>query len=273
MTNTVPQELIETALAAAEAARLVTTKYFRTSLDSTHKSDNSPVTIADCETEQRIKEVILQRHPQHSLQGEESGATDTNSEWCWVIDPIDGTKSFVTGNPTFGTLIALLRAGRPVLGLIDHAILNERWLGVAGRATTHNGTPCSTNACTALAAASLYATTIDMFSGQSWQQFERLSNAVRTRLFGGDCYSYGLLASGYTEIVCEAAMQVHDYLAVVPVVQGAGGMITDWHGNPLTMSAANTNPNPNPDGQVLATANAALHQVALAALHSANNPT
>ncbi|MGR3914705.1 MAG: histidinol phosphate phosphatase [Gammaproteobacteria bacterium] len=253
----VPAQFIDTAIAAADAARRITRTYFRAGLDIASKRDRSPVTIADEETERCMRELILRRHPRHSVLGEESGATDNDSEWRWVIDPIDGTKSFATGNPAFGTLIALLRDGRPLLGLIDHAALDERWLGIDGAATTHNGANCATSRAARLKDASLYATSPDMFAGDTLRRFNRLSAAFQFRVFGGDCYSYGLLSSGFTEAVCDAQLFAYDYLALVPVVKGAGGMITDWRGERLTAES---------NGQVLATANAGLHRAALGLL-------
>ena len=256
--NSPPDEFIETAIDAADAARRVTAGYFRTGVSIVGKDDHTPVTIADREAEQCVKDLILERHPTHSFLGEETGAIDNRTEWRWVIDPIDGTKSFATGNPIFGTLIALLHHDRPVIGVIDHGALDERWVGIAGRATTHNGTPCATSTTQQLADGSVYTTTPDMFTGESLAQFNRLSGAFRFRVFGGDCYCYGLLSSGHTEAVCEAQMNAYDYMALVPVVEGAGGVITDWRGERLTSAS---------DGRVLAAANTPLHRAALAYLN------
>ncbi|MGI9310599.1 MAG: inositol monophosphatase family protein, partial [bacterium] len=143
--DTVETEFVETAVAAADAARQVALMHFRAGVNIERKPDRTPVTVADRESEQRIKEVILARHPQHGFLGEESGASDGDGEWRWVIDPIDGTKSFATGNPTFGALIARLRRGEPVLGVIDPAALEERGVGVARSATTPNATRCAPN--------------------------------------------------------------------------------------------------------------------------------
>ena len=252
-----PDAFVETAVAAADAARRITVRYFRTGLVVASKDDRSPVTAADRETEQRVKDLILARHPTHSIEGEETGGTDNDGEWRWVIDPIDGTKSFATGNPTFGTLIALLHRDRPVIGIIDHAALDERWVGITGRGTTHNGAPCATSAADAPADGSIYTTTPDMFAGASLEKFNGLSAAFRFRVFGGDCYCYGLLSSGFTEAVCEARMNPYDFMALIPVVEGAGGVITDWRGERLTSDS---------NGEVLATANQALHRAALAKL-------
>ena len=256
--SSVPEKFVETAIAAADAARLVTARYFRARLDIVSKHDHSPVTIADHETEQIVKNLILDRHPSHSFLGEESGVTNNEDEWCWVIDPIDGTKSFATGNPTFGTLVALLHHDQPVIGVIDHMALDERWIGIKSQGTTRNGQPCTTSKVSQLTAASIYTTTLDMFSDQTLEQFNRLSRACQFRVFGGDCYGYSLLSSGFTELVCEALMNTHDYMALIPVIEGAGGIITDWQGNILTSDS---------NGQIIAAANQNLHRDALAKLN------
>lgn len=274
---------VDTAVAAADAARAVTMRHFRTALTVADKSDRSPRTVADIETEQTIRAVIQSRHPRHEFFGEEGGfavsaAAENSSrggptargEWRWVIDPIDGTKAFATGNPTFGTLIALLHHGRPRLGVIDHPALDERWVGVHGRGTLHNGAPCAAAATRNLSEATLYATTPDMFTLAERAQFDKLSAALRFRVFGGDCYAYGLLARGFVDVVCEAGLHAHDYLALMPVVQGAGGVITDWRGQALRaeLDAPGAGQAPNA-GQVLAAGNAVLHRAAVAALAAA----
>ena len=255
--------MIATALLAADRAQAVTSRYFRAQLEIDTKEDDSPVTVADRETEAAVRGVIEARHPGHSFLGEESGDRTTGSPWRWVIDPIDGTKSFASGKPTFGTLIALLHGDKPVLGVIDHPALGERWVGVAGRETTFNGEPCRTSGTTGLAASVLYATTPDMFEGEARERFDALSERCRFRVFGADCYAYGLLASGFVELVAEAQLQPYDYLALAPVVEGAGGVITDWSGNPLDLRSGD---------RVLAAANPALHAGALAILRRESSP-
>lgn len=183
---------------------------------------------------------------------------DGDVEWRWVIDPIDGTKAFATGNPTFGTLIALLHHGRPLIGVIDHAGLDARLVGVDGRATTCNGAQCKASNTARLKDASLYATSIDLFTGADLTAFNRLSAACRFRVFGGDCHCYTLLARGFTDLVCEARLKPHDFLALSPIIKGAGGVITDWQGAPLTLQST---------GHVLAAANQQLHQAALTELN------
>ncbi|MEM7194448.1 MAG: inositol monophosphatase family protein [Pseudomonadota bacterium] len=249
-----PETFIETAIQAVDQARLITARYFRSELAVDSKSDRSPVTVADQETEQALKNLILDRHPEHGFFGEESGTENTSAPWQWILDPIDGTKSFASGKPTFGTLVALLFENEPLLGIIDHGILDERWIGIKNRPTTFNGQPCATSKTSAVARSSLCVTTPDMFDESAMAAFDQLSCQCQFRVFGGDCHSYGLLASGHTEIVCEADLKAYDYLALVPVVEGAGGVISDWRGDPLNRDSGD---------RVLASANLSVHREAI----------
>ena len=255
----IDQQFVNFANELADVARSVTLKYFRQPLQIHSKDDRSPVTIADQETEASMRALILQRYPEHGFYGEETGQHQSDSEWTWVIDPIDGTTSFSTGKPTFGTLVALLHHGRPVLGLIDHAALDDRWVGVEGQQTTFNGVSVSCNAVTELSASSAFTTTTKMFDAAAAKRYHALVNECKFGVFGGDCMGYGLLASGYTEIVVEASLQPYDFMAVAPVVTGAGGVITDWQGNAISLQTGD---------QILATANPQLHQKALQQLNA-----
>lgn len=249
---------METAIHAADQARMVTQKWFRADLKTTSKQDKTPVTIADRQTEQVIKDIVLQRYPEHSFFGEETGQHLNSDEWQWVIDPIDGTKCFATGMPTFGTLIALLHKQVPIIGIIDHPILDERWLGIQGCETTYNGKVCCARTTDSLDNATVYTTSMDMFDEVSGRRADSLTKNCQFRVFGGDSYSYGLLASGYNDLVCEADLKPYDYFALIAVVAGAGGVITDWQGKPLTLES---------NGEVLAAANKSLHQQAIAKLN------
>lgn len=243
--------------ACADAAGEVLAHYFRKPLDVDTKADATPVTQADRDAEIAMRALIADALPDHGILGEELAAVNPGAEFTWVLDPIDGTKSFITGKPMFGTLVALARDGVPLLGLINQPIIHERWLGAAGKPTTFNGAPARTRPCARIGDAILYTTSPHLFSEDEGAAFARLSARVRHALYGGDCYSYGLLASGHADIVVEAGLKPYDYAALVPVVEGAGGRITDWQGRPLTLAS---------DGRVLAAGDAALHAEVLAIL-------
>ena len=238
----------------ADLTRPVIDRFFRQPLSIESKGDGSPVTVADRTVEEMLRTAIRERFPDHGLLGEEYGVEELDRRHVWVIDPIDGTKSFVTGLPLFGTLIALLEDRRPVIGAIEIQPLRERWLGIAGRGTTLNSQPCRTSGCTRIEDAVLYATTPDVFQGTDRDSFERASARVRLRRFGGDCYAYGLVASGFADAVVETGLQPYDYLALIPVIEGAGGVITDWEGRPPSIDS---------DGRIVATATPELHRAIL----------
>jgi len=232
--------------------------WFRTPLPVETKADDSPVTRADRETESALRALIESTFPMHGIVGEEYGAVRADAEHVWVIDPLDGTRAFVAGKPTFGTLVALLRDGRPIVGVIDMPILGERWVGARGRPTSFGTATPRTRACARLGDALLNATAPDMFRGPGESAaFERVRRSVRMNHWGGDLYGYGLLAAGFVDLVIEAGMQPYDYLALVPVIEGAGGAVTDWAGAPLGLAS---------DGRVLAAATPSLHAEARALL-------
>jgi histidinol phosphatase-like enzyme (inositol monophosphatase family) len=235
-------------------------RYFRTPVGIDDKPDASPVTVADREAEAAMRGILSREAPDHGVCGEEHGSERMDAEWAWVLDPIDGTKAFITGMPVFGTLIGLLHRGRPVLGIIDQAILDERWLGVSGRRSTFNGRPIATRACDTLAKAYMYSTAPLMFPGDMEGPHRALADSVKLFRWGGDCYGYGLLAAGFVDLVVEANLKLYDFCALVPVVAGAGGVITDWRGRPLDRDS---------DGTMLAAGDAAVHRQALAVLSGA----
>ena len=238
MTETVGAAHLALAEALADAARAVIRGYFRRKIAIDEKSDLTPVTIADREAEAAMRRLIEAQFPDHGIIGEEHGPTRADAEYVWVLDPIDGTKSFISGIPLFGTLIALTRSGRPVLGVIDQPILGERWLGAQGHPTFFNGARAHTRACASLAAATLYSTAPEgMFSGTDAVAFARLRAAVKLVRTGADCYAYAQLASGFIDLVVEGGLKPYDYCALVPVIKGAGGVMTDWQGRPLTLGS------------------------------------
>lgn len=251
-------ELLPFAHRLADAAGEVVRRYYRTPVAVEHKADASPVTIADREAEQALRALIRAEHPDHGIEGEEFGVERGGAELVWCLDPIDGTKSFITGRPLFGTLIGLARAGRPILGVIDQCILGERWAGAEGAQSTWNGRPIRTRPCPALDQAVLYATSPQLFrAGPEKAAFARVEAAVRLPMYGGDCYAYGLLALGFADLIVEAGLDPHDFMALVPVIEGAGGIITDWQGRALCAAS---------DGQVVAAGDARVHAQALSLL-------
>ena len=255
-----PHELddfIALALGLADAAGEAIRPYFRQPLTVDDKADLTPVTAADRAAEQAMRSLIESRFPEHGIIGEEFGRIRENAEFMWTLDPIDGTKSFISGVPLFGTLIALTRAKRPILGIIDQPISRERWVGVARRPTTLNGAVVHCRACAGLAAATLFATTPDMFKGGDAAAFARMSAAAKLTRFGADCYAYGLLAAGFIDLVLEADLKPYDFCPMVPIVEGAGGLATDWRGTPLDLAS---------EGRALIAGDRHTHEAALALL-------
>ncbi|CAN4112403.1 unnamed protein product [Withania somnifera] len=224
----------------ADAAGDVIRKYFRKSFDILDKEDLSPVTIADQAAEESMVKIIQENFPSHAIYGEEKGwrCQEETADYVWVLDPIDGTKSFITGKPVFGTLIALLYKGKPILGVIDQPVLRERWTGLSGRRTTLNGQEISTRNCSSLSKAYLYTTSPHLFNGDAEIAFARVRSKVKVPLYGCDCYAYALLASGFVDLVIESGLKPYDFLSLVPVIEGAGGIITDWKGQQFTWRAS-----------------------------------
>lgn len=236
----VTQADIDLAQRLADAAGAAVRPYFRAPHGLEVKADHSPVTLADREAEAAMRTLIEAAFPDDAIIGEEYGAKPGTSGRAWVLDPVDGTRAFVSGRPVFGTLIGLMIDGWPMLGVIDQPILKERWLGVIGQPTLFNGAPAHTRACASLAGAALATTSPHLFDGHEVEHFLALANAVaggkmrQGPIYGGDCYNYGCLASGHLDIVVEAGLKIHDFAALVPVVEGAGGRMCDWAGDPLT---------------------------------------
>ena len=255
MTEPCPREFIALAERLADSAGDVLLRYFRQPLGIDDKEDETPVTQADREAETRMREIIAESCPGHGVVGEEYGREGEDAEFVWVLDPIDGTRAFISGFPIFGTLIALLRDGRPVLGIIDQPVLRERWVGAAGRETKLNGATVRTAPRGGLSDAVLWSTSPHMFDEDPAEQaaYARLRKSVKFVHYGGECYQYAMLASGHIDIVVEDDMGSYDYCALVPVVEGAGGVITDWRGGALGLQSGR---------QVVAAASGELHSAA-----------
>jgi len=226
---------IALALRLADAAGEAIRPHFRSGLESERKGDATPVTIADRAAEEAMRRILKAEAARDTVIGEEFATTPGSSGRSWVLDPIDGTASFLVGRPIFGILIALVVEGWPVLGVIDQPILRERWVGAAGRPTTFNGRPARTRACRQLSDATLATTGPHYFDDHDGAHFMGLAARTdhRRMIMGGDCYNYGLVASGHVDVVCEAGLKLHDWAALVPVVEGAGGTMCDWNGDPL----------------------------------------
>lgn len=256
-----PEAFVALAERVADAAARITLTHFRRPLAVETKADTTPVTAVDREAEAAMRALIAAEYPEHGVLGEEQGEDRRDAEHLWILDPIDGTSRFVSGHVQFGVLVGLLRRGRPVLGVIEMPALEERWIGAAGRATRHRDRSGEREAqvrpCAGLADAVLYATTPHMFEGPDHAAFERVRTRVRQPTYGGECYAYGLLSSGFVDLVVEADMDFYDFLPLVPVVAGAGGRITDWQGAELGLDS---------DGRILAAGDMRCHEAARLAL-------
>lgn len=232
-------------------------QHFRMPVSVERKADQSPVTLADRAVEDALRRLIEKEYPEHGIIGEEFGDVRDHAPFQWVLDPIDGTRSFLGGYPIFTSLIALVHEQVPVLGLITQPIARERWLGVRSGTTTLNDKPAIVRGCKQLADAVVATTSIDYFTPAQTEKFRSLRQSCAHTVLGGDAYAYAMLASGQMDVVVDAGMKAYDFCALAPVVAGAGGVITDWNGKALTSGS---------DGRVVAAVNAKLHAEALALL-------
>ena len=230
------------ALRLADLAGEAIRPLFRGQWSEERKADRSFVTEADRAAEAAMRAAIEAEFPADGIIGEEYGTRNDSAGRQWVLDPIDGTTSFIAGRPIFGTLIALLQDGWPVLGIIDQPISGERWVGRIGQPTLFNGKPVTTKPLKDLADAVLATTSPHLFTNEEADAFMSVAKQVAEKkiVFGGDCYNYGLVASGHIDVVIEAGLKLYDYAALVPVVEGAGGMMADWQGNPLDAGSDGT---------------------------------
>ena len=231
-----------TALAnkLADAAGDAIRPFFRAEFAHEAKDDASPVTEADRAAEAAMRGIIEKACPHDAIVGEEYGEKAGTSGRTWVLDPIDGTVSFMAGRAIFGTLIALLENGFPVMGVVDQCISGERWVGAAGHETTLNGKAVATRRCRELSGAVLASSGPQYFDDASAARFMALAakTAHSRMIWGGDCYNYGLLAAGQIDLVVESGLKLHDFAALAPVVEGAGGVMCDWAGEPLHAGSA-----------------------------------
>jgi myo-inositol-1(or 4)-monophosphatase len=252
------QAFLATAHTLADRAGAVILPHFRTGGAVDHKGGDlfDPVTAADREAETVIRAALTETYPSHGILGEEFGALRHDSDYCWIIDPIDGTRAFILGQPLWGTLIGLNHAGTPLLGLMDQPFTGERfWSGEDASYFRHGGTtqPIRTRPCHSIGEALLASTSPDVFfDDDERQRFEDISYAARLRRFGGDCYNYCLLALGQIDLVVEAGLKPFDILPLVPIIERAGGVVSTWDGG-----------NPGEGGQIIAAGDPRLHEAAL----------
>lgn len=242
------------AIELADAARAVLAEEAGAALGVSVKPDRSLVTRMDLAIETRLRAMIARRYPAHGVIGEEEGAQDEGASAVWVIDPLDGTAPFIAGLPVYGTLIALAVDGVPRLGIIDVPAVGARWLGVEGRATTCNGRAVQVRRCADISLAMMTNGNQDYMSPAELPALEALRRATATRVYGGACLNYGRLAEGRTDLALDAGQKVFDFAPFRPIVEGAGGVITDWAGAPLTLESG---------GRLLAAGDPGVHRQAL----------
>ncbi|MFV0411405.1 MAG: histidinol-phosphatase [Paracoccus sp. (in: a-proteobacteria)] len=255
------QEIFDTAAEMADAARTRTLPLFRSSglvPDNKLSAGFDPVTEADRESEKAMRAILAARRPEDAILGEEFGLSPGTSGLTWVLDPIDGTRAFISGAPSWGTLIGLTDASGPVYGIVDQPFTGERFEGGLGRArvlTADGERPLTVRRGVALEQATLMTTFPEVGTAQEGAAFRRVAAQVRLTRYGLDCYAYALLALGQIDLVIEAGLQSYDITAPIAVVQAAGGIVTDWQGGPA-----------HDGGQVIAAASPELHAAALALL-------
>ncbi len=238
----------------ADASGDILRRWFTTNISTSQKADLSPVTEADREVEQKIRSMIEYTSPEHGIIGEEFGNIRPDSPYQWIIDPIDGTKSFIAGYPIFTTLISLFYNNKPLLGIIDQPILRERWAAITGEKTLFNGSPLPALATQkTLEEANIATTSLTYFTTEELLKFNKLKEKSATVIHGGDAYAYAMLANGKIDIVIDAGLKPYDFCALISIIEGVGGIISDWAGNPLT---------PASDGRVIACKNKLLHKEA-----------
>ncbi|MCP5038917.1 MAG: inositol monophosphatase [Rhodobacteraceae bacterium] len=232
-----------------DQAEVIAKQHFRQGLDVIHKADKSPVTVADQATEEFIREGLHEAFPNHGIIGEEFAQKHADGPYQWIIDPIDGTRAFISGMPLFGTLVGLLKDDEAVLGVVRMPGLGEVYTG-DGVLADMNGAPLEVSSTEDLREAMLYINEADKIMGDAPDVFTRLNSAAHDRRFSYDCYPHMLLAGGHVDACVDYDLKPYDYLPLVPIVEGAGGLITDWNGEKLGL---------NSDGRVVSAATPALH--------------
>lgn len=239
------QQIANHALKTVNEASATAMSYFRQLLEVETKGDESPVTVADKTVEAQIRESLSKAYPGFGILGEEFGSENLDAETFWVVDPIDGTRSFISGLPLFGILLGLIDKGKPVLGIVGMPALNEVYIGQVGIGARMNGEPIETSTQTDLDAATLFINETETMVSQYPVVFAKLLKTGKTRRMSYDCYPHALVAAGHIDAVVDCNLQPYDYLPIVALIEAAGGLMTDWQGNPLNMHS---------DGRVLTAA-------------------
>ncbi len=263
------RDLLETAASIAESAGAIALRHFRNPLDVEDKSGGrafDPVTIADREIESYVRRELTRRHPDHGILGEEETALESDSRYCWVIDPIDGTRAFISGVPAWGILLGLTIDGTCAVGVMHQPYLGETFLGDGSDSPDRGAwfrrvgttTPIRSRRKTELRDAILYSTHPSMFESESSRSaFERVAESCRMMRYGGDCYSYCLLALGQIDLVIEEGLQPYDIVPLIPIIVGSGGVVTNWQGGDASAG-----------GRIVAAGSETLHAQALDTLNS-----
>ena len=239
----------------AAAVRPLVMGYFRSGVAIDDKADTTPVTAADREAEAAMRKMIGDAFPDHGILGEEYGPERTDAEYVWVLDPIDGTKAFISGMPAWGTLIGLMRFGEPVFGLMHQPFIRERFSGDGGAASYRGPVgdrDLTVRKCAGLGDALLYTTSPLLMNEADRASFRKVENAVKLSRYGGDCYAYCMLAAGQIDLIIETEIKPHDIVALIPIINGAGGIITTWENEP-----------PQGGGRIVVAGDARVHRAAL----------
>lgn len=249
------QDLTRFAERLADEARMMLLAGQGARSSAVLKPDRTFVTDLDAAIEARLRAIISSTYPNHGIVGEEEESRQIDADYVWILDPIDGTAPFIAGVPVYGTLIALAHRGVPILGVMDLPVTAERWVGVSGHVTTHNGKPVATRSCADLSTAILTASNPDFFAAQEQPALEALKSHTAWRIYGGCCMAYGLLANGRTDVAIDTRLKIYDYAPFKPIIEGAGGVITDWTGRPIDLQSG---------PRILAAGDPARHRDALA---------
>jgi inositol-phosphate phosphatase/L-galactose 1-phosphate phosphatase/histidinol-phosphatase len=252
-------EIISFAHHLADIANLIIKKYYRLNNGEMAKPDESPVTLADQEIELAWRVEIKKHFPSHGIIGEEYLSHQETADDLWVLDPIDGTSSFITGKPVFGNLIGFVNKKKPVFGMINQPITQERWFSNQNQETIFGNQVIKTRNCYNLADAVLCTTSPYFFDDSDIKILQTISKLTKYQkiggvIYGGDCYNYACLAMGFVDIIIEPGLKVYDFTAIIPIIENAGGIVSDWHGKPLKLQS---------NAKLLASANSILHKKAL----------